>query len=148
MTSLCGVGGAFVFSNDPLRLAEWYQTHFGFAFEAMGDTRYQMFVYRDLDDPTRKVDFHFGIMKAKPPLPERTPPSPEPTDAGDMYGDQPFMLNIRVRSLDDALNHLAKHDVLPIRRDDEEYGKFAWVRDVDGNRVELYEPNPGSLYEA
>ncbi len=145
MTSLCGVAGAFVFSNDPLRLATWFEEHFGFSFEAMGETRYQMFVYRELEGE-RKIDFHFGIMKAKTPLPERPVPSPEPAEPNDMYGDQPYMIGVRVRSLDDALAHLNGKGVTPIRRDDLEYGKFAWVRDCDGNRIEIYEPVEGALH--
>lgn len=145
MDALDGIGGTFLFSEDPARLAAWYHTHLGFQFKTMGDTHYQMFITRDAQDVERRIDFHFGIMKAKVPMPPRPAPTPEPTDADAMYGDQPFMLNVRVRSLDEALAHLASHGVTPIRRDDYAYGKFAHIRDADGHRVELYEPVPGAF---
>ena len=57
-----------------------------------------------------------------------------------MYGDQSFMVNFRVTDLDAFLNDLKQKRIEPIKREDESYGKFAWVRDIDGNRVELYQP--------
>ena len=57
-----------------------------------------------------------------------------------MYGDQPFMVNFRVRDLDALMTHLASNGIDAIKRMDDVYGRFAWIRDVDGNRVELYEP--------
>ncbi len=135
-----GVGGAFIFSNDPKRLADWYSEHLGLVFE--GDAEfgafYQTFWCVDPEDSSRKVDTTFSIMKAKVPLPEgqaeREPES--------MYGDQPFMLNLRVRDLDTLLDYLESKGVVPLQRSDYDYGRFAWVYDADGNRIELYEPLP------
>ncbi|MFT4704500.1 MAG: hypothetical protein ACI81R_002205 [Bradymonadia bacterium] len=139
-----GVGGVFLFSEDPKALAEWYASNFGFTFSG-AESVYQMMVYLDPEEPTRQCNFHFAIMKAKVPVPRRAVPNPEPAEAEEMYGDQPMMLNLRVRSLDDAAAHLATNGVTIIRRDDLDYGKFAWARDLDGNRVELYESIPGAF---
>ena len=132
-----GVGGAFIFSNDPDRLASWYQEHLGLSFERAGEGAFhQMFWGVDPEDPSRKIDTTFAIMQASVPIPKHAG-GPEPES---MYGDQPFMVNLRVRHIEKVLDHLASLGVEPIRRQDEEYGRFAWVRDADGNRIELYEP--------
>jgi predicted enzyme related to lactoylglutathione lyase len=57
-----------------------------------------------------------------------------------MYGDQPFMVNLRVRDIDAVLEHLAAKGVRQIKREEYDYGRFAWIRDLDGNRIELYQP--------
>jgi catechol 2,3-dioxygenase-like lactoylglutathione lyase family enzyme len=139
MSFVEGVGGAFVFSRDPARLAEWYTEHLGLAFEGSREfgAFYRVFWALDPENTGRKIDTTFSIMAAKTEFPERAAVETEPED---MYGDQPFMVNLRVRDLDALIDDLAKKGVEPIRRDDEPYGKFAWIRDADGNRVELYEP--------
>ena len=81
-------------------------------------------------------DAHFAIMKAKVSV-ARPAVTAEPDD---MYGDQPYMLNLRVADLDSVCRRLVERGVKVIKREDEVFGRFAWVRDIDGNRVELYEP--------
>ncbi|MCB9524073.1 MAG: VOC family protein [Myxococcales bacterium] len=142
---LSGVGGTFVFSDQPAALADWYADVFGFQWQAMGDSRYQMFLAADRMDPTKVLDFHFAIMKAKVPLPPVPAPVPEPTEGDAMYGDQPFMVNVRVTDMDAALAHARSRGVAVIRTQDEGYGRFAWVRDPDGRRVEIYQPIPGAF---
>ena len=134
-----GVGGAFVFSNDAEKLAAWYSEHLGLAFEGSAEfgAFYQMFWALDPDDPERRVDTTFAVMQAKIDLPATGSGGDEPES---MYGDQPFMVNLRVRDLDAVLESLAAKGVEAIRRSDEGYALFAWVRDGDGNRVELYQP--------
>ncbi len=144
MTHISGIGGAFIFSNDPDRLAQWYSDHLGmtFAGDPKSGTYYQMFFGLDPDDTSRKLDTTFAIMKATIPL---ETPIPDEGESENMYGDQPFMINFRVNDLDRLLADLAAGNIRPIKRQDESYGKFAWVRDADGNRIELYEPivSPG-----
>ncbi len=138
MTFISGVGGAFLFSKDPERLAAWYTDHFAMEFEGSAEFGAFYLVYwgLDPDNPKHKLDTTFSIMRAKVDQPERVK-GPEPTD---MYGDQSFMVNLRVNDMDALLKHLAAKGVQPLKREDEDYGKFAWVRDGDGNRVELYQP--------
>ena len=57
-----------------------------------------------------------------------------------MYGDQPYMLNFRTDDLKSLLKHLEGKGVRILRQEDTDYGRFAWIRDLDGNRVELYQP--------
>jgi len=138
MELIDGLGGAFVFSNDCERLADWYTAKFGMEFE--GSTEfgafYTIFWALDPEEPTRKMDTTFAIMKATVELASGAPDE-EPES---MYGDHPFMVNLRVRDLDAVLAHLAERGVEPIKRTDYDYGLFAWVRDLDGNRIELYQP--------
>ncbi|HYE96242.1 MAG TPA: VOC family protein [Rubricoccaceae bacterium] len=132
-----GLGGAFLFSARPKELAGWYAAHLGFAFEGDGEsTFYQVFFALDPERPDRKLDTHFGIMRANEDF-ARPAPAEEPDS---MYGDQPFMLNVRTDDLDALIARLEAGGVAVLQRQDESYGRFAWVRDPDGNRVELYQP--------
>ena len=55
------------------------------------------------------------------------------------------MINYRVADLDALLAALRAEGVaVDEKREDSEYGKFAWITDPDGNRIELWEPPPGS----
>ena len=56
-------------------------------------------------------------------------------------GNANFMVNYRVHDLDALMLALENEGVkIDPKRDDSEYGKFAWVYDPDGNKVELWEP--------
>lgn len=138
MKLIDGVGGAFIFSEDPKRLADWYAAMLGFEFE--GDEEfgafYQVFFAVDREDSFRKLDTTFAIMRARESMDKKIPDE-EPDS---MYGDQPFMVNLRVRDLEALLAQLERSGVRALKRENEPYGKFAWIRDLDGNRLELYEP--------
>lgn len=135
-----GLGGAFIFSNDPRRLAEWYSTCLGLEFESdeSGESFWMVFWALNPDDPTRKYDTTFAIMQATTsishPIPDTEPKS--------MYGDQHYMLNLRTHDLQGLLQLLESQDVPILRQEEMIYGKFAWIRDLDGNRLELYQPSP------
>jgi predicted enzyme related to lactoylglutathione lyase len=56
-------------------------------------------------------------------------------------GGQSFMVNFRVDDLDQLLVQLAAAEVrIDPKREDYSYGRFAWIWDPEGNRVELWEP--------
>ena len=64
-------------------------------------------------------------------------------DASDYFEPTvaPFMINFRVDDLDGLLTDLAANGVwIDDRREDYSYGRFAWIRDPEGNRIELWEP--------
>lgn len=68
--------------------------------------------------------------------------SPFPADT-DYFGrpDQAFMLNFRLEDLESALKNLQEAGVrIDEKRMDESYGRFAWVYDPEGNKIELWEP--------
>jgi predicted enzyme related to lactoylglutathione lyase len=52
-----------------------------------------------------------------------------------------FMVNYRVENLDELLKALREEGVeIDPKREDSEYGRFAWITDPEGNRIELWEP--------
>ena len=140
--TVTGLGGAFVFSEQPGRLAKWFEACFDLSFEQLGEsgTCYQVFWTLDPEQPKRLVDTTFAIMRARTALPR----AEKNKDEGDMYGDQHFMINLRVSDLDTLVERLeGQGETILGRQDEGEYGLFAWLHDPDGNRVELYEPRHG-----
>lgn len=136
MAHINGIGGAFVFSHRPQALAEWYTEHLGLQFEGGSDAFYQIFWSRDDNDHAVRRDTSFSIIKANEPM-TRPVPDEEPES---MYGDQPFMVNFRTDDLDALTAHLQGKGVSILQYSDEGYARFAWIRDLDGHRIELYQP--------
>jgi predicted enzyme related to lactoylglutathione lyase len=126
-----GVGGVFFRSADPARLAMWYRHSLGLDIEAWGSTH--------------------GTSFAPPAMPDNafTVWSVFAADT-EYFGDrqQAFMINLVVDDLDAALANVeaAGGQVLP-DREEHDFGRFGWIVDPDGNRVELWEP-PETLPEA
>jgi catechol 2,3-dioxygenase-like lactoylglutathione lyase family enzyme len=116
-----GIGGVFFRSPDPERLYRWYERHLGIRRD--GDTAV---VLRWADDSPAGSTV-FAIF---------------PSDTSYFGPDgQSFMVNFRVHDLDGLLARLAAAGVkIDPRREDFPYGRFAWIVDPDGNRVELWEP--------
>jgi len=115
-----GFGGIFIRSSDPERLQQWYVEHFGLPADEAG----AHFDCRDDGGHGRTV---FAVFEAD----------------SDYFGsrEQATMVNFRVDDLDAILDRLkaAGVEILPDRQS-YDFGKFAWVVDPDGNRVELWEP--------
>ena len=126
MARVTGLGGVFFKSNDPKRLYAWYEQHLGLKQEAGG----VFFRWREKesDQPGTTVWALF------------------PRDTKYFGpGDAPFMLNYRVDRLDELLAALRAAGVsVDDRREDSEYGRFAWITDPEGNRIELWEPPKGA----
>ncbi len=119
MAKAVGIGGIFLKARDPEALAQWYATHFGIAdqgggtlgFDGPSSTGTTVFAHFPLDTA------YFG------------------------EGEQQAMVNFRVDDLDRLLDQLAAaHVRIDPRPDDSPYGKFAWIWDPEGNRVELWQP--------
>jgi catechol 2,3-dioxygenase-like lactoylglutathione lyase family enzyme len=126
MGRITGLGGVFFKCADPERLYGWYETHLGLKRDAGGVN----FQWRDKDTnaPGRTV---WALFK-------RDTTYFAPSAA-------PFMLNYRVDDLDALLTRLRAEGVqVDPKREDGEYGRFAWVMDPEGNRIELWEPPKGS----
>ncbi len=116
-----GVGGVFFRSTDPEALYRWYERHLGLRRD--GDTA----VVLRWADESAGGSTVFAIFPA------------DTTYFGP--GGQSFMVNIRVHDLDGLLAQLAADGIwIDPRREDFPYGRFAWIVDLDGNRVELWEP--------
>lgn len=120
MAKAVGVGGVFLRANDPKALSQWYVEHLGIPSLGGGSLGFDgpesagMTVFAHFPQDTR----YFG------------------------EGAQQAMVNFRVDDLDALLKKLEEAGVrIDPKRDDYSYGKFAWIWDPEGNRVELWEPS-------
>jgi len=126
MARVTGIGGVFFKSKgDNKALAEWYQKHLGMKLEPWGGA-----ILRWTED--RAEDGGLTVWHVA----ERDTDWFAPSDA-------PFMINYRVDDLDGLLANLRAAGVEILKGpDSHENGKFAWIADPDGNKVELWEPKP------
>ena len=127
MASVEGIGGVFIDSEDAERLAAWYQDMLGIEMEAHPDGigYYKMFTTRDVAGSFLRENPVFAINQAKTPLAKN---------------GRGFVLNLRVDNLDVMLSELKERGVTVEEKILEwERGKHAWIQDLDGNRIELYE---------
>jgi predicted enzyme related to lactoylglutathione lyase len=125
MKRVTGIGGIFFKANDPQKLLEWYAKHLGIT-----------------PRPDGSVSFSWVTEDSKPgstiwaPFPRDTKYF-EPSSA-------PFMVNYRVENLDQLIEELGLEGVtIDSKREEGEFGKFAWIMDPEGNRIELWEPAVG-----
>ena len=127
MASVQGIGGVFIDSEEAARLAHWYEEVLGIALEAHPDGTgyYCVFPTRDVETSILRGNPVFAINQATATLAQ--------TGRG-------FLLNLRVDDLQGFLERLrGKGATVEQRILEWERGKHAWIRDLDGNRVELYE---------
>lgn len=139
MSFIEGIGGTFVFSHRPRQLAEWYTNYLGMDFESndANDYVFQTFLSANEETKNCKIRTSFSIIKAQQSFSRQ-----RPTDEPDlMYGDQPFMINFRANELTKLVDKLADLGIRIIKQQKEDHGHYVWLRDLDGNRVELYEPH-------
>jgi predicted enzyme related to lactoylglutathione lyase len=124
MERVRGIGGIFFKANDPKALAEWYAKHLGVPVEAYGGATFK---WREHE---------------KPGTEGTTIWSPFPADTTYFAPSKSsFMINFRVDDLDAMLAQLRAAGVeVDPKTDSSEYGKFGWILDPEGNRVELWEP--------
>lgn len=134
---ITGVGGVFIFSDKPQELADWYSKIFGFNFESSPDSSafYQTFITLDKANTSKKLDFHFSIIRANQSFKKESP-----KESKSMYGDQNYMINIRTENLEKLLENIRNHNIEIVKTEEWDYGKFAWIIDPEGNRIELYQP--------
>ena len=118
MARVTGLGGIFYKAADPTKTAAWYKEMLGLGGEWgihlpwSGETG---------ADP-------YSLLSAFKADTDYLDPSP-----------QPFMINLRVDDLDAMLAGLEAKGVAILGRQDEDYGKFAWIMDPDGIKLELWQ---------
>lgn len=124
MARVTGIGGVFFKSrNDNAALAAWYQQHLGLPLEGFGGA-----VLRWPDD--KAEDGGLTVWHVAEKGSQWFSPS-----------DSPFMINYRVDDLDGLIAQLRAGGVEIVGGpESHENGKFAWVMDPEGNKVELWEP--------
>jgi hypothetical protein len=126
MTRVRGIGGVFFKSENPEALRAWYARHLGIVSE--GDTG-TMFRWNQPDSPSKdnftawcifpSTTAYFGETKAN------------------------LMVNYVVDDLHATLKALRDEGVwVDPKVEEYEYGRFGWIMDLDGNRIELWEPLP------
>ena len=116
-----GIGGVFFKAKgDAAALRGWYRDHLGIELEEYGG---HTFEWREPDG--RKGQTVWSVFAAESPH----------------LGNQPYMINYRVADLERLLAALRRDGVqVDEKTDISEYGKFGWVTDPEGNRVELWQP--------
>ena len=124
MARITGIGGVFFKSrNDNAALAAWYQKHLGLPLADFGGA-----VLRWPDD--KAEDGGLTVWHVAEKESQWFAPS-----------DSPFMINYRVDNLEEMIAQLRAGGVEIVGGpESHENGKFAWVVDPDGNKVELWEP--------
>jgi predicted enzyme related to lactoylglutathione lyase len=117
MKRVTGIGGIFFKAKDAPALQAWYKRHLGIDVQAWGGAAFE---WADADGK----------------------PSGGPHD-GDQFAPSTasFMVNYRVEALHPLVAALKAEGCNVLEKiDDSEYGKFAWVIDPEGNKVELWQP--------
>ena len=124
MARITGIGGVFFKSrNDNAALATWYQKHLGLPLEGFGGA-----VLRWPDD--KAEDGGLTVWHVAEKESQWFAPS-----------DSPFMINYRVDNLEEMAAQLRAGGVEIISGpESHENGRFAWIMDPEGNKVELWEP--------
>lgn len=123
-----GIGGVFLDSHDAAALADWYHRHLGIDFTAhpQGNSFYVVFPTRDLTTGEILHNPVFAVNQTD----ARLAPARE----------RGLTVNLQVSDLDKVLARLAAEDVeVEEQRIAWEGGKHGWIRDLDGNRIELYQ---------
>jgi predicted enzyme related to lactoylglutathione lyase len=123
-----GIGGIFFKARDPKSLAAWYRQALGIDLGA--GAPYAMFRWREREDSSRVGTTVWSLF---------------PSDTKYFAPSAaPFMINYRVRNLDAMLAQLRALGVAVEPKVTEDFnGKFAWIVDPEGNKIELWEPKSG-----
>ena len=126
MQRVTGIGGVFFKADDPEGMYQWYEKHLGIKREH----GYVAFKWRGDADPEEHGITAWSIFK-------RQSNYFDPSTA-------PMMINYRVDDLDALLEALKAEGVkIDPKREDYDYGRFAWIFDPEGNKIELWEPPKG-----
>ena len=124
MKKVTGIGGIFFKSKDPKKIREWYQRHLGLQVDKYG----AVFEWWQGADSTHKGFTQWS------PFSEKTKYF-EPST-------KDFMVNYRVDDLEALVEELKTNGVHVVDTiQTVEYGKFVHLLDLEGNKVELWEPN-------
>jgi len=124
--NVTGIGGVFIRSLDPNLLSKWYRDMLGIPFE----NNMYVFKWREYDNSEEEAYTVFSFF-------DDSTDYFKPSDSG-------FMVNFRVKDLDIFLERLAKSEIRVISDIvSYPYGKFGWIMDEEGRKIELWEPVVG-----
>lgn len=123
---IAGIDAVMIYADDPQSLSTWYRDVLGIVTEKAEDGNF----YGDVEDADGGKVIHFGIY---------------PAEGANGSSTGRVMINYRVASFQGALEALEQHGVSVESTLEEEYGRFAYVRDPEGNPIEIWaEPEPSS----
>ncbi len=127
MKRVTGIGGVFFKAKDPKALGEWYRTHLGMNVKEWGGVAFRWAE----DNPGARGTTIWS------PFKEDTSYFAPSTSS--------FMINYRVADLHALLARLREEGcAVDEKVEESEYGKFGWVMDPEGNKLELWQPPEGS----
>jgi len=127
MKRVTGIGGIFFHARDPVALRAWYQRHLGIDVQAWGGAA---FAWADAEGRPANGTTIWSVGTA-----DSDPFAP---------GSATFMINYRVDDLAALLQALRDEGCTVLEKtDDSDFGKFGWVVDPEGNKIELWQPPAG-----
>jgi len=127
MRRVTGIGGIFFKAKDPKALGEWYRVHLGIDVAEWGGAAFR---WNGPENPKA-----VGTTAWSPFKEDTTYFAPSTAS---------FMINYRVEDLHALLAVLRSEGVqVEDKVDESEYGKFGWAIDLEGNKVELWQPPAG-----
>jgi catechol 2,3-dioxygenase-like lactoylglutathione lyase family enzyme len=127
MKRVTGIGGIFFKCKDPKALGAWYREHLGIDVQEWGGAAFR---WASADNPSGTGTTIWSPFKEET---EYFGP-----------GKASFMINYRVDDLHALLAQLRSEGCeVDAKVDESEYGKFGWVIDPDGNKIELWQPPEG-----
>ncbi|MEI6852310.1 MAG: VOC family protein [Bacteroidota bacterium] len=124
MKRVTGIGGIFFKCKDPNKMKEWYKIHLGLNTDEYGTC----FAWYQGADSTKK-----GFTQWSPFSDKTKYFEPSTKD---------FMINYRVENMVKLIEELKKEGVTILdTMESYDYGKFVHIMDIEGNKIELWEPN-------
>jgi predicted enzyme related to lactoylglutathione lyase len=123
MKKVTGIGGIFFKSQDPEKMREWYSKHLGLENSPYGTN----FEWLQSKDPTKKGSTVWSPFK-------ETTKYFEPST-------KEFMINYIVEDIEALVEELKSEGVTIVDKiEDSDYGKFVHIVDLEGNKIELWQP--------
>ncbi len=125
---ITGIGGVFFKSKNPQAMRKWFHEHFGLSDDKHGHP----FIWKKPDQPNKN-----GYTVWNPF-----------DDSSDYFepSKQKYMINYRVENLEELIKELKEAGVKVVGEIESfEYGKFGWILDPEGNKIELWEPVDSSF---
>ena len=123
MKRVTGVGGIFIKAKDPQAMYAWYEKHLGIARDPTSQA--VMFAWREPDSGAEGQTV-WSLFK-------------QSSNYFDPSTSQ-VMINYRVGDMDAVVSALESEGIKVLGREDHEYGRFVWILDPEGNKIELWEP--------
>ena|SRR5512147_2888259 len=124
MKRVTGIGGIFIKVKEPEAMYTWYQRHLGFA-AFLPEQHAVDFPSKDAETGD-ETHTYWSLFK-------------QSSDYFDPSKSQ-VMINYRVADMDTVVSALQEEGIEILGREDYDYGRFAWIMDPEGNKIELWEP--------